>query len=418
MTGKVTVMPNGIRVLSIQMPHMESVMVAAFVNVGSRNETIEQNGISHYLEHMAFKGTETKECFDIMADVEMLGASVNAFTGKDRTAYYVSGRSNHLPEFVGLIGDILLNSTLPDAEIERERGVILQEYNRSQDSGNHVAHHLFDSAAYSNQAVGRKILGEPHNIKSFVQDDFKQYMSQYYTGSNMIVGVIGSFDEAELMQLVDTHFGALPVGTPTELVESVYTGGVEVSAGKFDQANILIGFPIHGVTDPRFYADVMAATILGNGMSSPLFTEVREKRGLVYSVSSYATALDDSGMLTISAGTTPEHFDEYFKVVCQLLKQHTTTIDPADMVRARNQLVVSEMRKSERPFGYLIGFVEDIFINGDQISIKEQIARIEAVTEDDVMNSMKLMLSKVPTLSMCGAGADAKYYDVIKDLLK
>lgn len=411
MTGKVTTLPNGIRVLSINLPHMESVFVSAFVNVGARNETPEQNGISHFLEHMAFKGTTSKNCFQIVSDVERLGANVNAYTSMSRTAYYVSGRSSNLPEFVELIGDILLNSTLPEDEIDRERNVILQEYNRYQDDPSSVCQNLFDSAAFPQQSRGRKIIGEPSNINSFTRNDFKEYLAQYYTGSNIIVGVVGKFDETELVDLVNKHFGAFEKGTPTVTQPAVYGGGVAVQSSKFEQSQITLGFPIHCAHDKEYYADVVAAVVLGDGMSSPLFTEIREKRGLVYGIGSYISIQDDHGMLLVSAATTPENFDELFDVTIQVMQDHITTINQHDLERAKNQIAVSIMRKSERPFNYLNGFVEDLFIYGEQIPLADSIVKFEQVTMDEVKASMAKMMSKPPTLSMCGAGADDKYYD-------
>lgn len=406
MTGKVTTLANGIRVLSLPLPHMESVLLAAFVNVGSRNEAPELNGISHYLEHMAFKGTDTKDCFQIISEMEIMGSDVNAYTSSDRTCYHVSGRKQDLPRFAELIGDIMLNSTFPEEEVEKERGVILQEYNRSLDNPGHVNYHLFNGLAFPDQAVGRKTLGEPYNIKSFTRQDFIDYQKKFYTGENMIVGVVGNFDEAEMLALVEKNFGALPRGSFTPVEPVTYVGGGAATEAPFTQSQVILAFPMRGALDKAHVADVVAASVIGDGMSSPLFTEIREKRGLVYSVSAGCDIQDNIGMMLINAGTTPDKLDEFLSVTCEVLKQHTTAINPQDLTRAKNQLAVSTMRRAERPMAYLRGFVEDMFIYGEQQPLAATVEEIMAVTAEDVMASIKRMIEQVPTLALTGAGVE------------
>lgn len=418
MTGKVHTLPNGIRVLSLHLPHMESVLLAAFVNVGSRNESLELNGISHYLEHMAFKGTKTKDCFQIISEMEILGSDVNAYTSSDRTCYHVSGRKQDLPKFAELIGDIMLNSTFPEDEVERERGVILQEYNRSLDNPGHVNYHLYNGLAFPDQAVGRKTLGEPWNIKSFTRQDFIDYQQKYYTGENMIVGVVGNFDEAEMLREVEKNFGALPRGAANTVAPVNYVGGAKAFEATFTQSQVYLGFPIRGSLDKGHIADVLTSSVIGDGMSSPLFVEIREKRGLVYSVSADCDIQDNIGTMLIGAGTTPDKLEEFFKVTCDVLKQHATAINPLDLTRAKNQLVVSTMRRAERPMAYLRGFVEDLFIYGEQQPLNVTVEEIMAITEQDVMDSVARMLKQTPTLALTGAGVDASHYADVLEYLK
>jgi predicted Zn-dependent peptidase len=418
MTGKVITLANGVRLLHVYMPHMETVSVAAFMNVGAKNETKEQNGISHFLEHMAFKGTKTKSCFEIISGVERLGADVNAYTSYDETVYLVKGRKEDLPTFVDLIGDIVQNSIFPEDEIERERGVIIQEYHSYQDDSDSIVYDLHQEATYGDQARGRKILGEIENIESFQRQDFIDYMNQYYTGSNTVVGVVGKFDEAELIEHVTRVFGSMPAGTLTAIEPAAYRGGVSVRDDDFDQTQVMIGFPIRGYNDGQFWADAVASTLIGSGMSSPLFTEVREKRGLVYSIGTYYQIEQTQGQMFISAGTTPEHLDELFGVTCQVLRQHVTHVEPLDMERAVNQLLVTLQKMPERPFGLLENYVSELVRTGEQMSIESMINDVLKVTSEDVKWSMKRLLTQTPTLSMCGSGADAKYYQALLTHLK
>lgn len=418
MTAKVTTLANGIRVMSLNLPHMESVLLAAFVNVGSRNESPELNGISHYLEHMAFKGTKTKDCYQIISEMEILGSDVNAYTSSDRTVYHVSGRKQDLPKFAELIGDIMLNSTFPEDEVEKERGVILQEYNRSLDNPGHVNYHLYNALAFPGQAVGRKTLGEPWNIKSFTRQDFIDYQQKYYTGENMIVGVVGNFDEEQMLDEVMKHFGDLPRGTANIVEPVTYAGGAEAFEATFTQSQVYLGFPIRGSLDKGHIVDIVASSVIGDGMSSPLFVEIREKRGLVYSVSAGCDIQDNIGTMLVGAGTTPDKLEEFFKVTCEVLKRHTESVDPLDLTRAKNQLAVSIMRRGERPMSYLSGFVEDMFIYGEQQPLNVTVEEIMAITEQDVMDSVSRMLSQTPTLALTGAGVDASHYADVLAYLK
>lgn len=420
MTAKVITLPNGIRVLSLHLPHMESVLLAAFVNVGSRNESPELNGISHYLEHMAFKGTKSKDCFQIISEMEILGSDVNAYTSNDRTVYHVSGRKQDLPKFAELIGDIMLNSTFPEDEVERERGVILQEYNRGQDNPGHVNYHLYQKTAFPNQATGRKTIGEPDNIKSFTRQDFIDYQQKYYTGENMIVGVVGNFDEAEMLLEVAKNFGDLPRGEANTVGPVTYVGGLETFEATFTQTQIYLGFPIRGALDKGYLADILASGVIGDGMSSPLFVEIREKRGLVYNVSAGCDIQDNIGTMLIGAGTTPDKIDEFLQVTCEVLKQHTKSIDSQDLTRAKNQMAVGIMRRAERPMQYLSGFVEDMFVYGSQQPLNEIVEEIMALTDQDVMDSISRMLSQTPTLALTGegVGTQEENYKKILDYLK
>ena len=418
MTVKVKTLANGVRLLHIHLPHMESVYVSAFMNVGARDETPEQNGISHFLEHMAFKGTKTKSCYEIISAVERVGADVNAYTSDDETVYHVSGRKEDLPKFVELISDIVQNSVFPEDEIERERGVIIQEYNSYQDDPDSVVQDLQREACYPGQSIGRKILGEPETINAFTRDDLLAYMHKYYTGANTIVGVVGNYDENELVQLIEQHFANMPAGELTQHPVPAYVGGVRVVDDDYEQTQVVLGFPLHGINDPRFYAEALASQLLGDGMSSPLFTEVREKRGLVYSIGSYHDFMETCGNMYISAGTSPEHLDQLFNVVCEVLRKHTAEIDPIDFERARAQLLVYYQRLAERPFSYLRNFAKDMLQTNELVQLAEPIAAIQKVTIDDVKEAFKRILASEPSLSMCGEGADEKYYAVVKAALK
>lgn len=413
MDSRTSRLKNGLRVVSIKLPHVESVTVAAFVNVGSRFETPELNGISHYLEHMAFKGTPTRTGEQIDSEIEFLGADINASTSKDRTAYYVSGLAENTETFVDLISDILSNSTFPEEEIERERSVILQEITAGRDSRNRMAHHLHDGTQYPNQALGRPIIGTPENVKSFKREDLIAYMKRYYTASNMIVGIVGKVDHDEALKLIEQYFGGFEEGTMNQYTSAEYTGGYAHDDLPFEQSTLMLSFPCANSLAPEHYAEAVAACVLGDGMSSPLFSEVRNKRGLVYSINAFTYLDEDHGSFYIGAGTTPENFQEVLDVTVDEMLKLTDHVSERDLQRAKNQIRVHLIRGQERGFGLLQNVVENLFVYGYHPELSDTLAKIEAVTIDDVKATFKRILSRKPTLTITGPGGNQHYYERI-----
>lgn len=412
MTVRVSVLPNAVRVLSIHMPHLDSVSLGAFVATGSRNESAANNGVSHFLEHMAFKGTATRDCRRITQDVERLGAEINAYTSKETTVYHVDGRREHLPVFVELLGDILQKSAFPPAELERERGVILQEWHEIQDDPGALVYELFDAACFGEQPYGQAILGPRRNIERLTRDDLVAYVRSQYTGANLVVAAAGRIEHDDFVAEVARHFGDLPAGTPNPVARPDYRGGIKARrrAG-FSQSQVVIGFPIETARE-AYHASLVAATLFGGGMSSPLYVDVREQRGLCYSVSSAADIGDLFGHFYVDASTTPEHLDELFRRVAVLLRAHAQGVDPVDLERARNQLIVDVMRAGESAATRVEDAVDDLFVLGAVEPPEHYIARIEAVSAHDVSAAFARMIARKPTVAVIGKGADERLYEV------
>lgn len=408
--SRITTLDNGLRVVSINLPHVASVTAATFVNVGSRFESEELGGISHFLEHMAFKGTTTRSCEQILSDVEFLGAEVNAYTSKDRTAYYISGLAENTEFFLDMISDVLKNSTFPPEEIERERGAILQEIISYKDSIRNETREAHDLVMFPDQPLGRPILGTPENVKSFTQAQLQAYMTKHYTASNMIVGVVGRVDHDQIAAYAQKYFGDIERGETNVHSTAEYHGGFNATDGGFEQSMILMSWPSADAHDMNRYADAVLASVLGDGMSSPLFTEVREKRGLVYSIYSFTYIDTDNGAFYVGAGSTPENFDELFSLTIDELKKACDQISERDFQRAKNQLRVAAMRSREKSFGLLTDVVENHFVYGRSPDLEEILTNFEAVTLDDVKAAMRRILSHKPTLTMSGPGGDEKYY--------
>jgi predicted Zn-dependent peptidase len=411
--SRITTLDNGLRVISINLPHIESASVAAFVNVGSRNESAEESGISHVLEHMGFKGTTTRSCHELLSELEQLGADVNAFTSRDRTAYYVNGLREHIPTLIELIADVLKNSTFPEDELELERKAILQEIAGDNDDHQGSAYQLHDRVLYGDQHLGRPIIGTSENVSRFTRDDLISFMKKHYTGENLIVGVVGNINHDDVLALVTAEFETIERGAVNTSPVPVYEGGYAEQEFDIEQSHIILSFPAVNSIDPLHYAEAVASAVLSDGMSSPLFSEVREKRGLVYTITSFTDMLDDVGTFYLYAGATPENFDELFPVVTAELLKLTETVNPKDLERAKNQLRVRLTRRQERSFGLLSSSIENLFTYGRLPSLTETLDKIAAVTEEDVKAAFKRWLSSKPSLTISGPGADGTIYDDI-----
>lgn len=383
---------NGVRLLTLHNENTQTVSVGVFVNAGSANETKYENGISHFLEHMAFKGTKRRTYNKISSDAERLGAEMNAFTDRDMTAYFIKGLSDHAPIFVDILGDIFCNSTFPAEEIEKERDVILQEYRMYADKPGYVAHDVTHELAYPDQAFGRKIIGEPKNIKAFQRQDFLDYVAKHYVGSNVIVGVAGNFDEDAVVEAVFKAFEKVKPGVGTPRVAPVFSEGFAVKKKNVEQCSVSLTFEGVPETDPMYYAYEVAAAAIGDGMSSPLFDEVREKRGLVYSVGAHADSRHQSGVVTVHAGTTADKIDELLTTVNQVFLDASEKIKPIDMERAKNMLCVQLATSTEKPFNTLLNSVVQMF-NGKTFDVEKELEEIRKVTPAQVKKAIKKILS-------------------------
>ncbi len=412
-------LPNGLRVISVRLPGFDSAAVAAFVNAGSRNEESRNNGIAHFLEHMAFKGTRTRSALQIGAEIEVLGSNINAYTSQDQTAYYVTGLKGTIAQSVEILGDVLTASLYEPNEIEVERGVILQEIRRAQDNPSHVAYDGYGTAAYPDQPVGRPILGPSSNIEAMRREDFTGFVERNYFGRNMVVVGTGDFEHEAFVAMVERGFGALPAGeAPIVASPAEYRGGYARNTEKeFEQVTVLMGLRSVGENDPAVYAHKVLARALGGGMSSPLFQEVREKRGLVYSVHGYSDHQADHGDFVVFAGTTAKHVGELLDVACGEVAKATHAVSERDVTRAKNSLLVGLATAKEKPFTLARGIAGSLFDRGVVVSPEEAMRKVEAVTMDDVTAAARALLTSNPTLSLVGPVPDADYHGQVRAAL-
>ncbi|WP_053843134.1 M16 family metallopeptidase [Paracidovorax avenae] len=417
-------LPNGVRLLALPMPHVQSASVGVFLRVGSRDETPDTNGISHVLEHMAFKGTATRSVQAINLDAERLGADVNAYTGKDSTGYFMTGLGQHALQLLGMTADIVLHSTFPEAELQRELEVIRQEAIEYDEDPEDSSSDLLDRALWGDDPMGMPVIGTVENIEGFTRDGLVRHVQRHYVAGKTIVAAAGNFDVDAWVQHAEELFSAMPAspdgGAGSQPPSPAPHVGQAV-ARRFTQVSqvfLNIAYPLgpsgpEGMgtgTPPQRWrlAAALAANLFGGGMSSPLVDTVRERLGLAYN----ADATIDNGdawlNFVVHAVTTPDKVEELVRATGELLHAQAAAIDPVHLERAKNQLTVSRVRASERPFATMERAVEEVFAHGTVTPLADTIALIGDIRADEVQQVFAHMLAHPPALSITGKGVSAK----------
>lgn len=395
-------LPNGVRVLVFDLPHLASACVSVFVRAGSVHEARRHSGISHVVEHMVFKGTTTRDGRRINLDAERLGADVNAHTDKDHTAYHLRGLAGDAPEFVRQLGDLLLNPTFPADELERERQVLLSEFADDEDDALSTAFKLLDRAAWGLHPFAQPVIGTRGHIEGFDRDDLAAHVQRLYSGGNVIVAAAGAVDAAAVVAAAAQAFGALPPGEPNRVEAAVYGGGL--ASRHLDvtgQAHAVIGFPIAPLADDDGCA-TLAAAVLGEGMSSPLMARLREERALVYYAACSADVFDVAGLFVIEASMAPEHLDDGLAEALALVAAQCRGVSAEDLERARRQVLVRRLRDAERPDRLLETAALDLFVRGRVRSQAERAAEIEALDAAAVTAQFRRLRAAGPSIAVSG----------------
>ncbi|MFT8895632.1 MAG: pitrilysin family protein [Acetobacter sp.] len=397
-----TRLPSGLTVVTERMDRVETVSFGAYVATGTRNERPEENGVSHFLEHMAFKGTATRSAARIAEEIENVGGHINAYTAREQTAYYVKLLKEDLPLGVDIIGDILTHSTFLPEEVERERGVILQEIGQANDTPDDIIFDHFQETAFTGQPMGMPTLGPEGLIREMSRETLMSYMRTHYTTQNMVVAAAGNLHHDDVVERVSRHFADLPTEAVPDRMPGRYTGGEFRLPKELDQAHILLGFPSIRYGGPDYHAALLLSTLLGGGMSSRLFQEIREKRGLVYSVYSFTTPFLDGGLFGIYAGTGGEEARELIPVTLAELQKVQQSVGMDELSRARAQLKSSLLMSLESTGSRCEQIARQLQIFGRLIPIAETVAKIDAVTPADICRVAAKIFSGQPTLASIG----------------
>ncbi|GBQ92000.1 insulinase family protein [Gluconobacter albidus] len=401
-TIEVTRLDNGLTIITERMDRVETVSFGAYVSIGTRDETAANNGVSHFLEHMAFKGTERRSAAQIAEDIENVGGYINAYTARETTAYYVKLLKNDLALGVDIIGDILTHSTFLDAEIERERGVILQEIGQANDTPDDIIFDQFQERAFPEQPMGRPTLGSEDLVSTMTRDTLMSYMREHYTTHNITIAAAGNLHHQDVVDLVKEHFRDLPSHQTPRPRGAAYEGGELRTTRELDQAHLVMGFPSVSYMHPDHYAVMILSTLLGGGMSSRLFQEIRERRGLVYSVYSFASPFSDSGLFGLYAGTGEEQAAELVPVMIDELKRLQDGLSEAELSRARAQLKSSLLMSLESTGSRCEQLARQIQVHNRPIPTAETVGKIDAVTEDDILRVARTIFSGTPTFTAIG----------------
>jgi predicted Zn-dependent peptidase len=405
MTVEITTLGNGLRIVTDRMAHLETTSLGVWVAAGARHETEPETGISHLLEHMAFKGTARRTARAIAEEIEAVGGELNAATGLEHTAYYARVLKGDEGTALDILADILLNSSYAEDELEREREVVLQEIAMIQDSPEEIVYDLMHDAAYPGQPAGRPIIGTPDSVRSITAGDLRAFLAARYVPHDMIVSAAGAVDHGRLVRHVEALFGGLSAGTSRGEAPARFTGGTRISAKPFEQSHLLWAFEGPSYRDAETYTAQVFSGLFGGGMSSRLFQEVRERRGLCYSIYSSAWGLSDTGLVGVHAATGPGMMAELIDVVGHELKALAGRgPQAAEMARAKAQLKAGLMMALESSSARAEQMARQLMIHGRLVPAAELIDAVEAVTADKVAVFAARMASGPPALAIVGAG--------------
>lgn len=385
MTISQSQLANGLRIVSHHMQHLGTVALGIWVGAGARHESSSEHGISHLIEHMAFKGTARRSARDIVEEIERVGGDLNAATSLDTTAFYARVLKEDVALALDILADIMLNPAYDPNELDREREVILQEIAATQDSPDDIVFDLLQDAAFPDQALGRPILGTRKSVSSFRPDHLRRFRAQRYRPEDMVISAAGFVDHATLVRHAEALFGALSGPERIDPEPARYVGGIRSSPRRFEQAHVVMGYEGPANRDPAFYAVQVLSGLFGGGMSSRLFQEVREKRGLCYSIYSSAWGLGDTGLFSMHAATGPETAAELVDVVHQQF-QRIAAEQPAaaEVTRAKAQLKAGLLIGLESASARAEQMARQLQTHGRLMSTEELIERVDSVTAEDV----------------------------------
>ncbi|MEZ5814635.1 MAG: pitrilysin family protein [Alphaproteobacteria bacterium] len=417
MSIQTTTLPNGLRIITDHVPSMHSAALGIWVGVGTRHENLAQNGVAHMVEHMLFKGTKTRSALQIAEELENVGGSMNAYTSRELTSYHVHLLAKDAAHGLDVMADMYLNSTLPDDEIEREREVILQEIGMTNDTPDDLVFDIFSETAYPDQALGAPILGRAHNIENMSKDNLQTYIDRFYTPANTVVSAAGGIDHGEFVTQVEKLFAARPSSKPSNHKDAAYQGGETRLVKDLEQSHFILGFQGLGRLDEDYYAAQTLSTILGSGMSSRLFQEVREKRGLVYSIFSYHSGYQDDGQFGIYAGTGPEKLDEIIPVICDEVLKVGSDVSEEELARAKAQLKAGMLMGRESMMTRADQQAKYMLFRNRAFDLDALVAAIDNVDRAAIKRVADKIFTSRPTLAALGPLDKLEDYGRIEERL-
>jgi predicted Zn-dependent peptidase len=393
---------NGLAVVTDTMENVESVSIGVWVGVGARFETQSLNGISHLLEHMAFKGTTRRTARDIVEEVESVGGQINAYTSRENTAYYLRVLADDVPLAVDILADILQNSTFDEAELERERAVVIQEIGQCADTPDDLIFDYFQATAFPEQPLGRPILGSADHVGALTREKLADYMGENYAAPRMVLAAAGKVGHEAVLRLAEEAFGGLKAQPGAPAPKAAYGGGRQVTERALEQVHLVLGYPGLPYGDDDYYTLSVLSSALGGGMSSRLFQEIREKRGLVYSIYAFTAPYVDGGVFGVYAGTGRGDVDQLMPVLTEELASIGDTISETELARVRAQLKAGLLMAMESTRSRAERLGQHMLIYGRPLPPEEIVAKIDAVDRDAISRTARRLFSGRTTLAALG----------------
>jgi len=415
---EVSRLSNGLTVATENLPHIETVALGVWVKSGARDERPEEHGMAHLLEHMAFKGTSRRSAWRIASEIENVGGEINAATSVETTSFYARVLRDDVPLAIDILADILTDSSFDPDELEREQHVILQEIGAAHDTPDDIVFDRFTEVAFRNQTIGRSILGTPATVESFTSSNIRDFLERQYAADRMVVVAAGAVDHDEFVKLVEKHLGGFRATcTSKPAAIASYTGGDFREVRDLQDAQIILGFEGRAYHVRDFYASQLLSMILGGGMSSRLFQEVREKRGLCYSVYAFHWGFSDTGLFGVHAATGQADIAELVPVIMEELRKAGETISEEELNRARAQYRAGLLMSRESAASRASQIARQIMLYGQPIVMEELLDRLSKITTERLTDLSSRLFSSTPTVAGIGPIGGLASYDAIRDTL-
>ena len=414
MTIELSRLQNGLQIATDRFETVDTVSLGIWVDVGTRHEPAEINGVAHFLEHMAFKGTGRRTALAIAEEIEAVGGHLNAYTSRESTAYYAKVLKEDVPLALDILADILQHSTFEAEELERERTVILQEIGQANDMPDDIIFDHFQECAYPDQAMGRPVLGRPEIIRQLGREEVTAYLRDHYGARRMVLAAAGNLDHDRIAGLAEKLLAGMPAERPVVTEPARYTGGERREERDLEQLHLVLGFPGLTLDDPDFYAGSVLTTAFGGGMSSRLFQEIRERRGLVYTIHCFGHSYHDGGLFGIYAGTGEEEAAELVPALCEETRKLEDGLTPVELTRAKSQLKAGLLMSLESTSTRCEQLAQHLLIHGTPFDPAEIVQRIEAVDDAAIRRVVARWRDGPPTLTALGPLSRLEGFDRVQ----
>ncbi len=414
MTIELSRLENGLQIATDRIETVDTVSLGIWVDIGTRHEPAEINGVAHFLEHMAFKGTKRRSALAIAEEIEAVGGHLNAYTSRESTAYYAKVLKEDVQLALDILADILQHSTFEPEELERERTVILQEIGQANDTPDDIIFDHFQECAFPDQAMGRPVLGRPDIIRRLGRAEVTGYLRDHYGAGGMVLAAAGNLDHDRLVKLADKLLSDMPAECPVTTEPARYAGGERREERDLEQLHLVLGFPGLTLDDPDFYAGSVLTTAFGGGMSSRLFQEIREKRGLVYTIHCFGHSYRDGGLFGIYAGTGEEEAADLVPALCEEARKLEDGLSCVELARAKTQLKAGLLMSLESTSTRCEQLAQHLLIHGTPFDPADIVRRIEAVDDAAIRRVVERWRAGPPTLTALGPLSRLEDFDRVR----